>query len=278
MSTDNIDEVVRYYKKIESRVGYGLLLGGTKHFGFYGPDALPWNWPQALRKMEDRLARTLGLPPGSNVLDAGCGNGGVAVHLAQDYKLRVSGIDILRFNVEKARRRSSQRGLNDLLNFREMSYANLDFPDNFFDGVYTMETLVHASDAEKVLAQFIRVLKPGGRAVLFEYSRDPESLMSTAAAQAFRDVARVAAMPSFQRFEHGVLARLLKEGGFRSISVEDITSNMLPMLRCFALIGRLLYAIGRAIGHQDDVINAMSAVEFWRYRKHFRYNIYSAVK
>lgn len=37
------------------------------------------------------------------------------------------------------------------------------------DGVYTMETLVHATDLDKVLRGFFRILKPGGRLVEHEY-------------------------------------------------------------------------------------------------------------
>lgn len=214
MGKDNVDEVVRYYNKTESRLGYNLFLRGTKHFGFYEQGDSPWNWARALRKMEDKLGNTLELRTGSSVLDAGCGNGDVAAYLASKYELRVSGIDVLDFNIEEARRRSAQKGLDSLLTFREMSYAALKFPDGFFDGVYTMETLVHACDARKVLDEFFRVLKPGGKVVLFEYSKDPDSRMSARASRAYREVNRVSAMPSFQRFEHGVLEQILKEAGF----------------------------------------------------------------
>jgi len=210
---DNVDEVIHYYHKTESRIGYDLFLAGTKHFGFYEQGDSPWNWSQALRKMEDKLGATLGLRKGSSVLDAGCGNGDVAAYTASKYGLRVSGIDVLDFNIEEARRRSIQKGLDDLLNFREMSYAALEFPDNFFDGVYTMETLVHAGDAKAVLGEFIRVLKPGGKIVLFEYSKDPDSLMSTRASKAYREVNYISAMSSFQRFEHAQGSRIPLSAG-----------------------------------------------------------------
>ena len=163
-----------------------------------------------LLRMEDKLAQELDLAPGAKVLDAGCGVGEVADHLAKEYGLDVTGIDILDFNIEEANNRAKRLGLENHVSFQEMSYAQLDFPDETFDGVYTMETLVHAADAEGVLQQFNRVLKKGGRLVLFEYSRTPDRNMPKRASEAFRHVNDVAAMPSFQRFDHGVLEQLLK--------------------------------------------------------------------
>jgi sterol 24-C-methyltransferase len=277
-STDNTSDVIRYYNRIGSKVGYELFLRGTKHFGLYRPGDWAWNWPAALRRMEDKLGQELRLPPGSHVLDAGCGVGDVADHLATEYGLKISGIDILDFNIQSAKERAKRRGLEGQVTFDLMSFAELKFPPETFDGVYTMETLVHAADAEAVLEQFHRVLKKGGRLVLFEYSRAPEQVMPKRASDALRQVNTLGAMPSFQRFEHGLLEQLLEKAGFSAITVEDITSQMLPMVKCFEQIARLPYALARKLDQQDKMINAMSAVEFWRYRDFFRYNVYTARK
>lgn len=73
-----------YYDTLESRIGYKLFLGGTRHFGYYDPGTI-WPFPltPALRRMEDYLYTSLDLPEGAKVLDAGCGVGHVARHLAQ---------------------------------------------------------------------------------------------------------------------------------------------------------------------------------------------------
>ena len=41
-----------------------------------------------------------------------------------------------------------------------------------YDGVYTSDALLYATDAPAVLAEFARVLRPGGRIVLYEYHHD----------------------------------------------------------------------------------------------------------
>lgn len=55
-----------YYELFESRIGYRLGLSGTRHFRYYEKDTY-WPFPvgRALRAMEEKLFRALGLPSGS---------------------------------------------------------------------------------------------------------------------------------------------------------------------------------------------------------------------
>jgi len=271
--------VSRYYRTPESRLGYSLLLGGTKHFGYYRPGDTAWRLRAAMRRMEDQMGARLALRPGSRVLDAGCGVGDVATHLAAEpYKLDVTGIDILDFNVTRARRRANSKGVSDRTRFFEMDYAHLDFPDRHFDGAYTMETLVHSDRVEEVLGGFHRVLCPGGRLVHFEYSREPATTTHQAASRMLSEVNRAAAMPAFDRLEYGVLERLLAQAGFIDVQVEDITDRMLPMLRVFAAVGWPTYTAARLVGRPTITVNAMSGVEFYRHRDSWRYQIYTCRK
>jgi len=100
---DSNTPLQRYYSAWESRIGYLLFLGGTRHFGYYQPGT-KWPFPinSALRRMEDHLFKSLGLQPRAEVLDAGCGVGHVAMHLARK-GLRVHGIDIVSNHVKWAR-------------------------------------------------------------------------------------------------------------------------------------------------------------------------------
>jgi sterol 24-C-methyltransferase len=156
MATDNTGDIIRYYRKKESRIGYNAFLHGTKHFGYYNESDKDWDWQSALRRMEDKLGQTLALPPGTEVLDAGCGVGDVACRMAANFGLRVRGIDVLDFNLEEAHRRTKRRGLESLVSFSKMDYSKLTFPTGMFDGLYTMETLVHAASSETVLSDFYR--------------------------------------------------------------------------------------------------------------------------
>jgi ubiquinone/menaquinone biosynthesis C-methylase UbiE len=278
LMSPNEKSVIDYYNTHESKHGYLLFLKGTKHFGYYNPGDKPWQFHKALRQMEERLAEEMALPANSKVLDAGCGMGDVASYLATKRRWRIEGVDILDFNIEEARSRIHRRRLEKRVHVQEMNYADLSFKRDTFDGIYTMETFVHAADPKRVLKEFYRALKPGGKIVMFEYSRDPDNKMSTRAAKKYREINELAAMPSFQQFNHGVQEALMREAGFENVRAQDITLNMLPMVKTFAYIAHVPYKLLSLVGIQRRFVNMMSAVELWRYRRHFRYNIYTANK
>lgn len=136
-----------YYHAFESRIGYQLVLGGTRHFGYYKRDTYnPFPIGAALRRMEDHLSRTLDLPADSLVLDAGCGVGHVALQLAESHSLQVQGIDVVDHHIAMAERNIQARGMSGRVKVSKMDYHHLDaITEESFDGVYTMETFVHST-------------------------------------------------------------------------------------------------------------------------------------
>jgi sterol 24-C-methyltransferase len=278
--TAPIDEITSYYDKADTRLGYAVFLRGTRHYGLYRPGDSAWDWAGALRRMEDMLGAELALAPGSRVLDAGCGVGDVACHLAATQGHRVHGIDILGSCIAEARRRVQAKGLAAVATFGQLNFQELgrELPRQSFDGAFTLETLIHAQDPGEVLRQLHDVIKPGGRLVLIEYAHDSEQNMPHRAVDIFRTVNDSTAMPGSAMFEYGVLETLVAQAGFRDVTVRDITAQMLPMAWCFAVLGWLPYRIARLLRRPDKVINAKASVEFWRYRRYFRYNVYTAYR
>jgi len=275
--SQHLPQVLQYYRSWESRLIYRFL-GGTKHYGYFRPGDPSWDVWSAMRRMEDQLAQKLGLAASAHALDAGCGVGDVASRLAEVHGLDVTGIDIQVPDIEEAQRRASRRHLSGRLQFQQMDYAALTFPDDSFDGAYTMETLVHSDRVEDVLAGLYRVLRPGGHLAHFEYSRSPKDRTSAHDEKFMTEINQIAAMPAFQRLEHGVLERLLTDAGFIDVQTEDVTAHMLPMLKLFATAGWLPYLVGAALGRSRLVVNSMAGVEFYVHRKCWRYNIITCRK
>lgn len=263
----DIKSVKAYYNTKESRIGYMLFLRGTKHFGFYEKGDLPFGFQKALRKMERKIGEALQLEKGAKVLDAGSGMGVVSRNLARWYGYNITGIDILDFNLAKATQEAEKPENRDLhLRYTEMDYHDLRFADKTFNGVYTTETFVHASDPEKVLREFYRVLEPKGRLVQLEYSHDPYDTMTSKEKETFKFVNRLAAMPAFDQFEHGVHEQMLEKAGFKVLSSTDYMKNIQPMLFWFMLSAWLPVKIIRLLGKEKRFVNAISAVDFWRLR------------
>jgi ubiquinone/menaquinone biosynthesis C-methylase UbiE len=277
-ATDPQQRVIDYYHRWESRWSYGLLLNGARHFGYYPPEAGHVPIAAALALMEDRLGRALGLPHGALVLDAGCGQGHVALRLATHFGFRVEGVDLLARDVRLATAAATRRGVQDRVRFQVMDYADLDFPDDRFDGAYTIEALVHAPDVSAVLAGFHRVLRPGGWLVLFEYSVAPREQLTARQRELFDTIVSETAMHSLPDLVHGRLPTLVRQAGFAMIEVEEITQRVLPMLRWLARVLWVPYQLSRLLGVQRRMLNSLSAVEVQRHPGLWRYNILTAAK
>lgn len=267
-----------YYTSLESRIGYQLFLGGTRHFGYYQPNTR-WPFPitAALRRMEDHLFNSLKLQPGAKVLDAGCGVGHVAMHLAGK-GLQVFGIDVVKNHVRWAQQCIKDRGFEKSVTVRLMDYHHLEeLPDESFNGVYTMETLVHATSPEQALGEFFRVLKPGGSIALYEYDhakRDalpkdvPNDLLKS-----LEQVNRRASMPANESFEYGVLQSMLESRGFQDVVVGDLSENIKPMIMLFYIVAYIPFLIIRFLGLEAWFVNTRAGVEgyqvlkwgLWRY-------------
>ena len=266
-----------YYASPESRIGYRLFLGGTRHFGYYQPNSR-WPFPiaAALRRMEDRIFDSLKLQPGARVLDAGCGVGHVAVHLASK-GLQVYGIDVVKNHVRWAQQCVKDRGFAKSVTVRLMDYHHLELPDRSFDGVYTIETLVHATDPEKALGEIFRVLKPGGSIALYEYQHpEPDAVpreVPSDLLKSLEQIRRRTSVPAYEKFEYGVFQSLLERQGFRDIVVEDLSENVKPMVLLFYIVAYIPFLIIGILGLEAWFVNTQAGAQgyevlkwrLWRY-------------
>ena len=105
--------------------------------------------------MEEKLYTRLGLEPESRVLDAGAGSGYVAIYMARK-GLNVQAIDITPHHLADARKNIKKHNLEAKITIEYGDYHNISYPDEYFHGIYTMETFVHADDPAKVLRNFYR--------------------------------------------------------------------------------------------------------------------------
>jgi SAM-dependent methyltransferase len=94
---------------------------------------------------------------GKDVLDAACGEG-YGSHLLASCANSVTGVDIDPQAVDHASKAYSA----DNLTFLTSDVLNLPLDDDLFDVVVSFETLEHLEQHQKLLAEFRRVLKPGG--------------------------------------------------------------------------------------------------------------------
>lgn len=280
MSPENTaDRVVAYYRRsryLESE------LQGTGHFG-YTQEGEPFKLYSALRKMEHLLGEELALPPGSTVLDAGCGYGRVAATLAgPDFGLNIIGIDLVPERIEEARRYTQERGVADRVELMQGDYTSLPLEDSSVDGVFTMETLVHADPLERALSEFWRVLKPGGKLVIFDYSAPDYKSLDPIRKKITDTIVDRAGLVNMMHFSHDAYPRILAEAKFTDINVRDVSKNVWPMWGW--LFRRAIRQNGFSLvpealsGKLAERPNVASSLLIWPYRYQLGYMVASAVK
>jgi SAM-dependent methyltransferase len=113
------------------------------------------------------------LRPGEDVLEVGCGSGVLARWLVQHTAQanRIIGVDVNRYLLREAAALAAQEDLADVILFQEGNAEDLPFPDNHVD-VAVSFTVMEEVDADRMLAEMIRVTKPGGRVAVMVRAMD----------------------------------------------------------------------------------------------------------
>ena len=135
------------------------------------PSARPYDWltTALLGRMYRRVAAEVasGTPPGTRVLEVGAGTGALAaglVHLG----IAVTATDLDPAMVHRARRRLRGTALA-----MQADAAALPFQDASYDLVLATLTVHHWPDIPAASSEIARVLRPGGKVLVWEPAKDP---------------------------------------------------------------------------------------------------------
>lgn len=109
-------------------------------------------------------------PGGARVLEIGCGPGRLSIRLAREHGLDVTGLDLDPAMIERAR---SNADGSLIANGRRPSFlvgdvASLSFADASFDLVVSTLSMHHWADPSAALTEIGRVLRPAGRALIWD--------------------------------------------------------------------------------------------------------------
>ncbi|TMF37985.1 MAG: bifunctional demethylmenaquinone methyltransferase/2-methoxy-6-polyprenyl-1,4-benzoquinol methylase UbiE [Chloroflexi bacterium] len=123
-----------------------------------------------------RAARETGLRPGGSALDVACGSGKLTAELAKiaGDAGRVVGLDFSPQMLDVARRNHPR------LEFMQGDAVSLPFDDASFDASSIAFGLRNLADPIRGLREMLRVVKPGGRAVVLEFVRPPRGVVGGA--------------------------------------------------------------------------------------------------
>jgi sarcosine/dimethylglycine N-methyltransferase len=203
----------------------------------------------------DTLAAKAGIQRQHHVLDVCSGMGGPARYLAHRIGCRVTGLDLTRSRYESAVRLTQLAKLARLVDFRLGDALNMPFEDASFDVVIGQEAWCHVPDKPRLIAECVRVMKPGG-------------------AIAFTDILRRASLGAaeLQRMQQGMpfptletlegYSALLTQSGCTVSQLDDLSQHWAQIL-----VQRL--AMYRSL--ESDTVRRFGAEHFSKWDETYAY-------
>jgi ubiquinone/menaquinone biosynthesis C-methylase UbiE len=183
----------------------------------YGRDIGQNSWLTA--QEQERFGRHLALAPDKRLLEVACGSGGPALFLAETFGSPVTGIDISEAGIAAANAAAEKRNLGARASFKVVDATGaLPFADQSFDAVQCIDAINHLRDRPAVLAEWRRVLRPGG---LLLYT-DPIVVTGILASE---EIATRSSIGFFLFVPDGENQRLLRAAGFELLDHDDVTGN-----------------------------------------------------
>lgn len=187
----------------------------------FGEDIGQTGWMTAAE--HDAFLSWLGLAPGRKLLDVASGSGGPAIRAALRTGCDVTGIDIHQAAVETATIQTTAAGVAGRVRFRQAdAAAPLPFEGGQFDAIICVDAINHLRNRAHVLAEWARVLKPGGHLV---YS-DPVVITGAVTSE---ELAVRASIGFFLFLPAGMNEVLLRQAGFAVQHVVDGTPAVASM-------------------------------------------------
>jgi SAM-dependent methyltransferase len=203
--------------------------GAVTRLGGMNPVYVHGYHPRENERLHDQAGSLVDLlhadtvyPPGSHVLEAGCGVGAQTLTLARrSPEARFTSVDISAESVAEAARRAGAAGLSNVT-FLQADLFALPFDAGTFDHVFVCFVLEHLARPDEALTRLARLLRPGGTLTVIEGDHGltcfhPESAEARAA---------IACQVELQRRAGGnaMLGRqlhpLLVAAGFGAVRVE----------------------------------------------------------
>jgi cyclopropane fatty-acyl-phospholipid synthase-like methyltransferase len=210
------------------------IWGGNLHMGLFAE--ADESLPRAQQHTKDYMARAAELAAGQRVLEAACGAGGTAIHLARSYGVSVDATNIARAQLEEAAENARAANVSDRVNFAFADYHHFPGSSGAYDCWWCQEALLYATDRMKVFSEARRVVKPGGRIVFSDLTLSADLCQNER--QRFASDIRAPHLWPMEDYD-----RLLARMEFKIIERQDWSSHV---ALTFAAVARNLAALRTA--------------------------------
>jgi ubiquinone/menaquinone biosynthesis C-methylase UbiE len=162
-----------------------------------------------------RILAAAKIRPEDRVLDLGCGIGNILIALAEQipFARPAVGVDVSAALIDIGRREVAKAGLSDKIDLQVAAATRLVFEEASFDVALTSHVIKHLDDEALALTfrDVARVLRPGGRFLLWEFRKSPLS------APLFISAKATGLPPAFVLRSEATLRAALTRAGFSKV-------------------------------------------------------------
>jgi SAM-dependent methyltransferase len=184
----------------------------------FGDDIGQSSWLTA--DEQDKFLSWLNLSSGKSLLDIACGSGGPVLRIAERTGCSVVGVDVHEHAITTAKSFADQRNLSQRARFQVAdATAPLPFADASFHAIVCIDAINHLPDRARVIADWARMLKPGGR-LLFT---DPITVTGPLTAD---EIAVRSSIGFFLFVPRGYDETVISNSGLHLLACEDVTANV----------------------------------------------------
>jgi SAM-dependent methyltransferase len=164
-------------------------------------------WYRGRRRVIREALLALNLPPGIEILDAGCGSGRNMVELTEFGE--VTGLELAEASVEAAR----ERCVGEVV---AGSVDDMPFADDSFDLAVSLDVIEHLPDEHRSLSEMRRVVKPGG------------TLLVTVPAYKWLWSDHDVVNHHYRRYTRAMLEQAAAQAGWETFSTTHFNGLLLP--------------------------------------------------